>query len=136
MSAGLQLAVGGAAYLAVQYSTECMEYSNYLAYPVFLFVAMFPLGADPPCISHESIDAINMELIFETNRQAVQRSSWSFIFMIVVIKLFGTRKGYIEDNLMKTVALRSRQSPTGLFRASAFGSQSAGPPPLFCRTPL
>jgi hypothetical protein len=108
VSAGLQFAVGGTVYLAEQYSTECMEYSNYITFSVFLFVAMPPLSTDPPCISHESINSINMELVFETNRQAMQRAPWSFVFMIVVIKLFCTRKGYIEENLMKTVALRSR----------------------------
>jgi hypothetical protein len=58
-------------YLAVQYSTECMEYFNYITFSSFLFVAMPPLSTDPPCISHESINPINMELVFETNRQAV-----------------------------------------------------------------
>lgn len=93
--------------LTVENGAEVAELANHFTLKDFLAAgALFTHeGTNPADVTHGGFYALDMELIFQTDRQAVQRPDWAFVLSIVFIELLRIFDGSIEKYFMQTVGL-------------------------------
>lgn len=94
-------------YLAEKDSPETLQLSDKLTlHSVHLLWIIDSLEiSDPAYITHGGIMAPHMELILETDRQAVQWAFDSSAIFLVLIQVRGSMKGKIEHDLMEAIIL-------------------------------
>lgn len=61
------------------------------------------IGADPPDLSHGSVDTLHVELILEADGKAMQRPDRLTILGEISVKLFGSLKCLVEEDLVEAV---------------------------------
>ena len=93
--------------LAVQNGAEVAKLANHFTLENFLAAGAFLTheSTDPADVTHGGFYALDMELIFQTDRQAVQRPNWAFVLSIVFIELLRVSDGSVEKYFMQTVGL-------------------------------
>lgn len=94
--------------LAIEDRSEITQLRDHFAFENFLFArALLTLESpDPPDIAHGCLDALYVELILQTDRQAVQRTDWFLVFRKVLVQGFGMLGGGVEECFVQTVGLR------------------------------
>ena len=93
--------------LAIQNSPQRKELFHNLALNLMDFAGILValVCSDPAHVSHRSIIALYMKLIFQTNRQTMQRTYFLSMSFEIIIELFCPLECLIKENLMQTIIL-------------------------------
>ncbi len=98
------------AYLAVQNSTKIEKLRHELTVHLVhaLRIAEAFERVDPADVAHRGIDALDMELILQTNRKAVQRAGNFASCCQIFVQLLSPLQSLVEEDFMEAVVLKRK----------------------------
>ena len=89
-----------------------------LAYHLTLHPLLLPgpgfafKGADPTYIAHGGFDVFDVKLVFEADREAVERADCVVVLGIVGVEGFCRGDGGVEEDFVEAVELRALAIPS------------------------
>ena len=99
---------------------------------------------DPPNVPHCCVDALDVELVFQADRKAVEWAEDGFLVSEVGVERPGALDGLVEEDLVETIVLftaralvryASLSRPRRQRQRAQAGLQSGGRSPPSCKRP-